>query len=590
MMGMQIERSDIIAAARGDIPMDLVIRNVQLVNVFTAEIYRADIGIKEDRFAAIARYENGTPEFDLEGIKEVDADGKFAMPGFVDAHVHIESTMLSPAMFAQAILRHGTTVAVIDPHEVANVMGAEGVKQIVEASQGLPVHILTTIPSCVPAVLGLETSGAEFYAEDIAELLNLPDVVGVAELMDYPGVINQNDRMAQIVQTGLNHNVLNEGHAPRITGRDLHAYLSAGVTSEHESRSTDEIIEKLRAGMNIYIRESSVSKFADIAAEALQTLPLASNVQMCTDDIAPHDILENGQMNRVIRRCIEEGIPAPMAIRYATLNGAMRFGLRDKGAVAAGFVADLVLVESLEKMDVQDVYVKGEHVVSNGEVTQEIKSSSPLKLYDTVRIPELFEEDFMIHAPFENGKATLRTMEITKTGVSVMDTVEVDVVDGKIISLPENHIFISVTGRHGQGRKPFVGVMKNAGLKEGAYATTMAHDNHNLVVAGTNAQDMLLAAKALETCGGGLCLVRDGEVIAKVELPLAGLMAPEPIEELAPKVNAFAEKALEMGVKVGRRSPVMAFSSIALTVIPEIRISDLGLVDVVKQEFLPLLM
>lgn len=587
-MEMKIERRDIIAAARGDIPMDLVIRNVQLVNVFTAEIYQADIGIKEDRFAAIARYEDGKPEFKLEGIEEVDGHGKFAMPGFVDAHVHIESTMLSPAMFARAILRHGTTVAVIDPHEVANVMGADGVKQMVEASQGLPVQILTTIPSCVPAVQGLETSGAEFYAEDIAELLKLPDVVGVAELMDFPGVIHQDKRMAEIVQTGLNHYVLNEGHAPRVTGRDLHAYLAAGVTSDHESRSTDEIIEKLRAGMNIYIRESSVSKFADIAAEALQMLPYSSNVLMCTDDIAPHDILKNGQMNRVIRRCIEEGIPAPMAIRYATLNGAMRFGLRDKGAVAAGYVADLVLVGSLEKMEVQDVYVKGKHLVASGEVIEKIESTTPLKLYDTVRIPELVKEDFIIQAPFENGRATLRTMEITKTGVSVMGSVEVDVVDGKVTSLPENHIFISVTGRHGQGRKPFVGVMKNAGLIDGAYATTMAHDNHNLVVAGTNAEDMLLAARQLEVCGGGLCLVRNGEVVAKVELPLAGLMAPEPIEELAPKVEEFAEKAMEMGVKVGRRSPVMAFSSVALTVIPEIRITDLGLVDVNKQEFLPL--
>ncbi|WP_368653187.1 adenine deaminase [Ornithinibacillus sp. 4-3] len=587
-MNKNIDRTQIVAAARGDVPMDLVIREVNLVNVFTAEIYVADIGIKEDRFAAIARYEDGKPQFYIEGERAVSAKGSYAMPGFIDAHVHIESTMMAPDMFARAVLRHGTTVAVIDPHEIANVMGAEGVKQIVKASQNLPVRVLTTIPSCVPAVQGIETAGAEFLADDIAELLDLPDVVGIAELMDYTGVIKQDQRMADIVHTGLEHQVLNEGHAPRVTGRDLHAYLAAGVHSEHESRGTAEIVEKLRAGMNIYIRESSVSKFADIAAQALQQLPHASNVQMCTDDIAPHDIIKNGQMNRVIRRCIEEGIPAALAIRYATLNGAMRFGLRDVGAIAAGYLADLVLVDSLETMEVTDVYVKGEQVVADGQVTKEIVSPTPLQLPNTVRIPELVEEDFMIKAPIENGKATIHTVEVTKIGITTLDTVEVDVVDGKVSKLPEDCIFISVTGRHGQNRKPFVAVMKNAGLREGAYATTMAHDSHNLVVAGKNPSDMLAAAEQIKASGGGLCLVKDGNTVATVELPLAGLMAPEPIEELAPKVENFAQKALEMGVKVGRRSPVMAFSSISLTVIPEVRVSDLGLVDVNKQEFISL--
>lgn len=588
MMSEQLDRTALVAAARGDEPVDLVLKNVQLVNVFTAEIYQADLGIKDGRFATIARYIDGQAEFLIEGKYIIDANGKYAMPGFVDAHVHIESTMLTPDMFARAVLRHGTTVAVIDPHEVANVKGAEGVKQIVQASQNLPVRILTTIPSCVPAVNGLETAGAEFFAEDIAALFDLPGVVGVAELMDYPGVIQQNPRMAEIVKAGLEHNVLNEGHAPRVSGRDLHAYLAAGVTSDHESRSTEEILEKLRAGMNIYIRESSVSKFADIAARALAEVPQAANVMMCTDDIAPNDIIDNGQMNRVIRRCIEEGIPAPLAIRYATLNGAQRFGLKDVGAIAPGFQADVVLVDSLETMEVQEVYVKGEHLVKDGKVIQEIKSESPLKLYDTVDIPELVEEDFMIQAPIEKGTADVVTIEVTDTGVTLQDTVEVEVVNGKVKELPEDYVFISVTGRHGQGKKPFVGVMKNTGLKEGAYATTMAHDSHNLVVAGTNAKDMLLAAKELEACGGGLCLVKRREIVAKVELPVAGLMAQEPIEELAPKVDHFAEQALKMGVKVGRRSPVMAFSSVALTVTPNIRISDKGLVDVNQQIHIPL--
>ncbi|WP_062108372.1 adenine deaminase [Bacillus niameyensis] len=585
---MKLTRTNIVAAARGDVPMDLVIRGVNLVNVFTAEVYQADIGIKEDRFSAIARYENGEPEFRMEGTSEIQAEGRYAVPGFIDCHVHIESTMVTPDMFARAVLRHGTTVAVIDPHEIGNVMGEEGVKYMVDASRGLPVKILTTIPSSVPAVLGLETAGAEFHAEQITELLKLPDVVGIAELMDYPGVINQSPRMAGIVQAGLDAGVLNEGHAPRVSGRPLHAYLAAGVNSDHESRAVEEIVEKLRAGMTVYIRESSVSQFADIAAKAWQEVPHAANFAMCTDDVEPNDMKNNGQMSRVVRRCIEEGIPAPIAIRFASLNGAIRYGLRDRGAIAAGYLADFSLVDSLESLNVQDVYVQGKQMVANGTLIEDITSSIPPLERNTVIIPSLEEEDFILKAPIQNGKVKVTVMEMTPIGTTVQSSLEVEVIDGKIQSLPSDYLFVAVIGRHGQNKKPFVGVLKNAGLNRGAYATTVAHDSHNLVVAGTNACDMLVAAQYLEKIGGGLTLVDQGEVVAEVNLPIAGLMAPEPVEELGPKVDAFNRKAVEMGVKVGRRSPSMALSSLTLTVIPQIRLSDLGLVDVDSQKLIPL--
>ncbi|WP_200410925.1 adenine deaminase [Virgibacillus salexigens] len=581
-------RQHIVAAARGDERMDTVIRGVNLVNVFTAEIYPADIGIKKDRFSAIARYENNKPSFYMEGDNEVDAQGKYAIPGFIDCHVHIESTMVTPDMFARAVLRHGTTVAVIDPHEIGNVMGAEGVSYMINASKGLPVRILTTIPSCVPAVPGVETAGAEFGPEDIAALLDNPDVVGIAELMDYVGVIKQNPRMAGIVQKGLDFGVRNEGHLPRVTGRDLHAYLAAGVNSDHESRTVEEIVEKLRAGMLIYIRESSVSQFADIAAKAWEILPHASNIAMCTDDVEPNDMLKNGQMNRVVRRCIEEGIPAPLAIRYASLNGAMRYGLHDRGAIASGYVADFSLVDSLETMQINDVYVQGEQMVKDRRIITDITTRTPPLRKNTVRLPELNEKDFIIHSPVENGTITLNTMEMTPIGTTKIGSLEIQVTDGEIRHLPEEYVFATVTGRHGQNRKPFVGVLKNSGIRSGAYATTVAHDSHNLVVAGKNARDMLMAAKQLQKSGGGLCLVEDGNVMAQVDLPIAGLMAAEPIEELSPKVEKFNEVAQSMGVKVGRRSPSMALSSLTLTVIPEIRISDLGLVDVNTQQLIPL--
>lgn len=581
-------REQIVSAARGDTKMDTVIREVNLVNVFTAEIYKADIGVKENRFAAVAQYKDNKPSFQINGDKEIDAKGKYAIPGLIDCHVHIESTMVTPDMFARAVLRHGTTVAVIDPHEIGNVMGTEGVKYMIDASRDLPVEILTTIPSCVPAVPDLETAGAEFHPEDIEEMLHLPNVVGIAELMDYVGVINQHPRMAGIVQKGLEAGVRNEGHLPRVYGRDLAAYLAAGVDSDHESRTADEILEKLRAGMLIYIRESSISQFADIAAEAWREVPYVSNIAMCTDDVEPNDMLKNGQMNRVVRRCIEEGIPAPLAVRYASLNGAIRYGLRDRGAIAAGYRADFSLVNSIEKMDVTDVFVEGKQMVANGELTEKITSSVPPLLRNTVQIPVLTEEDLWIKAPFETGTVTLNTMEMQLNGTTAKGTVDVNVIDGMIQELPDNYAFVSVIGRHGQNKKPFVGVIKNSGLRHGAYATTIAHDSHNLVVAGTNAKDMLIAVKQLEKSGGGLCLVKDAEVQAQLDLPLAGLMSPEPVEEIAVKVEHFNETAKSMGVKVGRRSPAMAFSSLTLTVIPEIRISDVGLVDVYHQELIPL--
>lgn len=583
-----LTRQQITAAARGDSKMDTVIEGVQLVNVFTAEVYQADIGIKENRFSAISEYKDGKPAFQMESEVVIDGRGKFAIPGLIDCHVHIESTMVTPDMFARALIQRGTTVAVIDPHEIGNVLGAEGVQYMVEASRDLPVKILTTIPSCVPAVPGVETAGAEFGPEEVADLLKLPDVVGIAELMDYVGVIQQSPRMAGIVQKGLDAGVLNEGHLPRAGGRDLAAYLAAGVNSDHESRTVEEIVEKLRAGMLIYIRESSVSQFADIAAQAWQQLPYTSNIAMCTDDVEPNDMLHNGQLNRVVRRCIEEGIPAPLAIRFATLHGAQRFNLHDRGAIAPGYLADFSLVESLETMNVEDVWTEGRMVVKAGELLEKVESQVPPLTRNTVILPELEVDDFLLRAPIQSGKITATTMGMTKIGTTERGTVELDVVEGLIPTLPEGYLFVSVTGRHGQNRKPFVGILMNAGLREGAYATTVSHDSHNLVIAGTNPADMLAAAKALEVSGGGLCIVKDGEVQAQVDLPIAGLMAAEPIEELGPKVEKFNEIARAMGVKVGRRSPSMALSSLTLTVIPEIRITDLGLVDATTQEMLSL--
>jgi adenine deaminase len=585
---MATAREPVVAAARGDQPMDIVVRGANLVNVFTAEIYPADIGIKGDRFAAVARHEDGKTSFELQGFREVQAEGLYAMAGFVDSHVHIESMMVPPDMFARAVLRNGTTAAAIDPHEIANVLGVDGVRYIVEASRGLPVRILTTIPSCVPPVPGLESSGAEFHPEHIDEMLQLPGVVGIAEIMDYPGVINHHARMAGIVQVGLDRMVVNEGHAPRVSGRWLQAYLAAGVNSDHESRGWEEILEKLRAGMVIHIRDSSFGHFVGEAAKAWEQVPHTVNFTMCTDDIEPDDVLKRGHMNRVVRLAIEAGIPAPLAVRYATLNGAMRYRKLDLGAVGPGYVADLVLVDSLETMRVKDVYVEGRQVVADGELSVAIESSVSPPMQNTMRLPALQEGDFTIHAPIDEGDAEIATIEFGPMGSTVQGRLRVPVSGGRVTALPPEYVFISVTGRHGQNEKPFVGVLKGLGLRSGAHGTTVAHDSHNLVIAGTNAADMLLVAETLARCGGGFCLANEGRVLATLPLPLAGLMTPEPVEAVGPRVEAYNERAAELGIHPGTRSPILSLSGIALPVIPEIKITNLGLVHVTTQQFVPL--
>ena len=568
--------------------MDLVVRNVDLVNVFTAEVYRADLGIKGDRYAAVARYEDGKPAFDLHGLREVDGSGTVAMPGFVDSHVHIESMMVPPDQFAKAVLRNGTTAATIDPHEIANVLGVDGVRYMVEASVGLPVRIWTTIPSCVPPVPGLETSGAEFGPAEVDRLLQLPGVVGIAEIMDYPGVINHHARMAGIVQVGLDRGVVNEGHAPRVSGRWLQAYLAAGVTSDHESRWWEEILEKLRAGMVIHIRDSSFGHYVGEAAKAWERVPHAVNLTMCTDDIEPDDVLKRGHMNRVVRLAIEAGIPAPLAIRYATLNGALRYRNYELGAIGPGYLADLVLVDSLERMRVQEVYVEGRHVVSEGELIVPIESRVPPPLQNTIRIPDLTEADFAIRAPIDEGEIELTTIEFGERGMTVAGRLRAPVRGGVVGPLPPEYCYVSVTGRHGQGRPPFVGVLKGLGLRTGAHGTTVAHDSHNMVIAGTSPADMQLVARTLAEQGGGFALANGGDVLATVALPLAGLMTPEPVEAVGPRVERYNELALGLGILPGTRSPILSLAGLALVVIPEVKISDLGLVHVTSQQLMPL--
>jgi adenine deaminase len=578
-------RKPLVEAARGDRPLDLVIRGGTLANVYTGELYPADVGIYGDRIAVVDRH----GEHGLTADRVIDARGLTIVPGLIDCHVHIESTMVTPPSYARAVLPLGTTTIVIDPHEIGNVMGKAGVEYMLQASEGLPLRVYLTIPSSVPAVPSIETAGASFDASDIAEMLTWDRVVGVAELMDYPGIVRQSDRMAGIAEAGLAAGKNLEGHAPLLTGRELNAYLAAGVDSDHESREWPEMVEKLRLGMWVYGRENTFRHGIKDLVDALGEVPNAVSIAMCTDDIDPDDLLRNGQLDRGLRKLIAGGIDPVLAVRYATLNGAQRYGLRDLGAVAPGKLADIVLVESLAEFRPAHVLVGGQTVVENGRLVARIEDPVPPPLGNSMRLQSLGVDDFVLKHEGAQGDVPVNVMAIDpkRTTTLLQTTVRFD--RGRIqLPLPDDLVLLSVVPRHGQTHRPSLALVKGLGLRRGAIATTIAHDSHNLIVAGRTPEDMLAAVRAVAEVGGGVALVADGQTLAYVRLPVAGLMSAESVEWVASEVRFFNEQARELGLgkesSVLVLSPVLAISSLALPVSPFVRLTDLGLADTISQE------
>ncbi len=576
-------RTPLVESARGDRPLDLVIRGGNLLNVYTGEVYLADIGIFGDRIAVVDQ----NCRFGLAGTAEIDARSLIAIPGFIDTHVHIESTMITPPNFARGVLPFGTTTVVIDPHEIANVSGWAGVEYMLQASEGLPLRVYVTIPSSVPAVPGLETAGAAFDADDIVTMLAWPRVVGVAELMDYPGIVRQEARMAAIAEAGLALGKPLEGHAPLLSGRELAAYLAAGVDSDHESRDWSEIVEKLRAGMWIYCRENTFRHMASDLARALREIPYPWNVAVCTDDIDPADLLERGHMDRGVRVLIQNGVDPALAIRFATLNGAARYGLRDLGAIAPGKLADIVLVESLRDVRAKVVLAGGRVVARDGAMVADIADPVAPPLDNSVHTQPLTAASFRLKRSGAEGDVRVAILEIDANRTTRLTEASLPFAGGVCqLPLPEDLTLLSVVPRHGQTHSPSLVVLRGLGLRDGALATTIAHDSHNLIVAGRTPEDMAAAAQVVANIGGGAALLAGGQVLATLRLPVAGLMSAEPIEIVAAEVRAFNERARELGL--GGASPVLAISSLALPVAPFFRMTDLGLVDTLKQKFVEL--
>jgi adenine deaminase len=554
-----------LEAARGDRPVDLLFRGGKVANVFTGELTSTSVAVFDGVVVGFG---------ERQANEVVELEGGILAPGFIDGHFHLESTLLTPAEFARAVLPHGTTTVVADPHEIANVAGVAGVQFMLEASEDIGLEVFYMAPSCVPAT-HLETAGAELSGNDIEELAKHPRVLGLAEVMNFPGVIMGDKAILDKLERFMDKTI--DGHSPGLSGAQLDAYLCAGIGSDHECTHLEEAREKLSKGMHIMLREGSQAR--DL--EALAPLVTAQTKQRCilvSDDCHPEDLLDQGHMNRVLKRAMEFSIDPITAIQLVSLNPARYFGLRTLGAIAPGFQADMVLLNSLQPLHIGRVYKKGKLVAEDGKCLLAEKPGAHKVQLISMNLEELIEEDLRLQA---QGPEMRAIRAVPNTLITEEEIVPVAERQGQAVSDTNRDLLkIVVIERHqGSGRKGF-GFVRGLGLRKGALASTVAHDSHNLIVVGASDSDMVVAANTLRKLGGGLVVVSDGHVRAQLPLPVAGLMTAAPLEQVVAWKKDVNQAALELGATL--EQPFMALSFLALPVIPKLKLTDQGLVDVMS--------
>ena len=585
-MRVKNNRKELIKAALGLVECDLAIKNAQLLNVFTGEVYPATVFVYD---GAIAHVEYRNLEEGLDKVKNVvDAEGKYLIPGLIDAHMHVESSMLTPRNFAKVSIPSGTTTIVMDPHEIGNVYGVEGVRYMHDSGEGLSQRQFVDIPSCVPAVPECENAGAEFFAKEIEELAELKRVIGLAEVMDYIGVINQEDRMADIIHAAERKGLYLQGHAPFVSGRNLSAYLIGGPVTDHESRTGEEAIEKLRSGMYIDSRESSITHNVKDIWEGVKHCKFFDHYCLCTDDREADDLLHEGHINYVVNAAIKYGMDPVTAIKSATLNTAREINVTDLGAIAPGYVADMLLVEDLSNIHPTHVFFEGKLVAQDGKLLQPIEDKEyEIETRNSVQLKELSLDDFHVDTPVENGKVNVNVMVYPNLELSstYVEKTEFEVKDGSIVLPDDDYKFVIVLNRYGKGTIG-KGIVKGFGTKKGALASTVSHDSHNLTVVYDNEKDALLVANTLKECGGGMCAAYNGTVLSTLPLPLAGLMSLKSAEELSVVSQKMKQAIVELGL-TDMENPLLRIVTLALPVIPEVKMSDLGLVDVLTKKIVP---
>ena len=560
-----LKKQRIIAAAAGREPADLVLKNATFVNVFSNELSTMDIAVAEGLIVGMGSYQ---------GRSEVDCTGKIILPGFLDAHIHLESSLVSPTEFVKAVLPHGTTTVVTDPHEIANVMGTDGIEYMLQATEDLPVDVRFMLPSCVPAT-PLDESGAILDYRAIDSFYDHPRVQGLAEMMNFVGAINGDEQTVEKIVAAQAHHKKIDGHAPDLQGNDLNAYIAAGVYSDHECHDVKDAIAKLERGQFIMIREGTAARNLE-ALMPLLTGKYADRCMFCTDDKHPNDLLEKGHIDYIVKKAISLGADPITAVKVACHNAARYFLLNNRGGISPGYLADFVIIDNFQDFNIEQVYKKGVLMVDHGEIQDfpppEIEPYLVERAHKTFHVAALTAEDFAEKRP--RGIIGMVDGEITTVDAGYSDRIDVEY----------DVLKIAVVERHKNTHHIGIGYIQGYGLKSGAVATSISHDSHNIIVVGTNETDMAAAVNRVVELNGGIVVWDGGQSVAEVPLAIAGIMSDEPLVTVNEKLETAKDAAHKLGVNPGI-DPFMTLSFMALPVIPSLRITTRGVFDVTTQSY-----
>ena len=560
-----LKKQRIIAAAAGREPADLVLKNATFVNVFSNELSTMDIAVAEGLIVGMGSYQ---------GRSEVDCTGKIVLPGFLDAHIHLESSLVSPTEFVKAVLPHGTTTVVTDPHEIANVMGTDGIEYMLQATEDLPVDVRFMLPSCVPAT-PLDESGAILDYRAIDSFYDHPRVQGLAEMMNFVGAINGDEQTVEKIVAAQAHHKKIDGHAPDLQGNDLNAYIAAGVYSDHECHDVKDAIAKLERGQFIMIREGTAARNLE-ALMPLLTGKYADRCMFCTDDKHPNDLLEKGHIDYIVKKAISLGADPITAVKVACHNAARYFLLNNRGGISPGYLADFVIIDNFQDFNIEQVYKKGVLMVDHGKIQEfpspEIEPYLVERAHKTFHVAALTAEDFAEKRP--RGIIGMVDGEITTVDAGYSDRIDVEY----------DVLKIAVVERHKNTHHIGIGYIQGYGLKSGAVATSISHDSHNIIVVGTNEADMAAAVNRVVELNGGIVVWDGGQPVVEVPLAIAGIMSDEPLVTVNEKLETAKDTAHKLGVNPGI-DPFMTLSFMALPVIPSLRITTRGVFDVTTQSY-----
>lgn len=619
------EQQERIQAAAGDIQPDTIFQSAGIVNVFTGELEFGDVAVHKGKIVGIGRYAGKSIEDKLfpidnfsseklstgQKVKIIDCRNKFIAPGFIDGHIHIESSMLAPKAFAEAVVPHGTTSVITDPHEITNVAGKAGLRYMLEESRGLPLKVYMMLPSCVPAT-SLEESGAVIQAEELLEFMGEESVLGLAEVMNFLGTVRGEEELVRKIELARQYGKIADGHAPGLKGKEVNAYCTAGIASDHECAEKSEALEKLRRGQWIMIREGTAARNMESLKDLLKP-PYSSRCMLVTDDRHPGELIRLGHLDYLLRKATEYGANPITAIQMVTLHPAQYFGLKNRGAVAPGYYADLVILKDLVHFTVDSVYKEGELVARGGKAVSEeihtlqkningiaeideektlsgslsgrLSAEDRQRIFQSFHCSELEPSDFYLKGQgnFKRIMELIPGELITKELILPCEEQE-NFQSGIILS--EDIIKLAVIERHLNTGHIGIGLMKGYGLRAGAIASSIAHDAHNIIVAGTTEEDMSLAANLIRKSNGGVAVVRDGEILGVLPLPIGGLMSGESAETVDKILEELKGEAYNLGIRAGI-DPFMTLAFLSLSVIPKIKLTTKGLADAESQEILP---